>query len=147
MNRIPCNYESLGLVLHVRVQHRRESGRAERPKIGRDEPAGLPHFHQHLGEVKMISRGHYSSRMKKEPSAAVKSRALGVFTEYRKKARDADRMYNGTTAGAVGPVEQCLHLFGVVRACVFSVCGETTPPRGMRSRKWPCAEPRPFGVE
>ena len=33
--------------------------------------------------------------------------------------------YNGTAAGAVGPIEERLQQFGVVRAFVFGVYGET----------------------
>ena len=52
-------------------------------------------------------------------------RAKTVYTDYRKKARDADQLYNGTAAGAVGPIEERLQQFGVVRAFVFGVYGET----------------------
>jgi hypothetical protein len=51
--------------------------------------------------------------------AAVKARAQTVFTDYRKKARNEDHKYNGTAAGAVGPIEERLQQFGVV---VFMVC-------------------------
>ena len=37
------------------------------------------------------------------------------FTDYGKKARNADQKYNGTAAGAVGPIEERLQQFGVVR--------------------------------
>ena len=58
---------------------------------------------QHLSEVKTISRGHYekSGTTKTRRGAAVKARAQTVFTDYRKKARNADQKYNGTAAGAV----------------------------------------------
>jgi len=82
---------------------------------------------QHLGEVKTISRGHYekSGTRKSTRGAAVKAKAQTVFTDYRKKARNADHKYNGTAAGAVGPIEERLQQFGVVRAFVFGVYGET----------------------
>ena len=52
-------------------------------------------------------------------------RGSKVYTEYRTKARNADHKYNGTAAGAVGPIEERLQQFGVVRAFVFGVYGET----------------------
>jgi hypothetical protein len=63
---------------------------------------------QHLGEVNTIRCGHYerSRGARTKRGAAVEAKAKKAFTEYRTKARNADQIYNGTAAGAVGPIEE-----------------------------------------
>ena len=51
-------------------------------------------------------------------------RAHLLAGEYRKKARDVDRMYVGTPEGEVGPVQRKLEQFGELQGLVVGAFSE-----------------------
>ena len=64
-----------------------------------------------------------------EPGAGVQWRQRHVSPEYHRTLQQADRNYNGTQPGEVGPAEARLNEFhgGLVLAPVVGPYGETSP--------------------
>ena len=62
----------------------------------------------------------------RETVKAVDKRARVLTEEYRKKARDVDRVYGGAVDGTVGRVQRKLLVYGEVRGLVFGAFGEAS---------------------
>ena len=62
----------------------------------------------------------------RESVKAVDKRAGVLTEEYRKKAKNVDRVYGGVAEGAVGRVQRRLEDFGEVRGLVFGAFGEAS---------------------
>ena len=84
--------------------------------------------HRELLDVKCIT--YCASRYKKAHSEVsqrpVQVRQRAVHREYRQKAREADRNYNGTSRGTIGPVERELGIYGEVKGLVVGAYGEAS---------------------
>ena len=63
-------------------------------------------------------------RPARECVKAVDKRAGGLTEEYKKKAKQVDRVYGGVAEGAVGRVQRKLEDFGEVRGLVFGEASE-----------------------
>ena len=80
---------------------------------------------QVLAELKVIS----SCPTRYIPGSGVRAvdkRARELPGEYRRKARDVDRMYGGVAEGVVGPVERQLQQYGDLVGMVFGAFGEAS---------------------
>ena len=62
----------------------------------------------------------------RETVKAVDKRARVLTEEYRKKAKDVDRVYGGAVDGTVGRVQRKLLDYGEVRGLVFGAFGEAS---------------------
>ena len=60
-------------------------------------------------------------------ACAVKARVQTIQREYERKAAAADTKFNGTLAGAQGPIAAKLATFGKVQALAFGWFGECSP--------------------
>ena len=87
-----------------------------------------------LGEVKGIVLGKvlYINRAPLvvtggSSAYAVKARVQTIQREYERKAAAADTKFNGTLAGAQGPIAAKLATFGKVQALAFGWFGECSP--------------------
>ena len=82
-----------------------------------------------LAELKSISMSRqWYGRASTVSCYAVRARAERIPGEYRRKAANLDRQYNGTPEGAVGPVEARLHEFGnTIGSLAFGMFGEVSP--------------------
>ena len=79
-----------------------------------------------IADLKTISftRKNYGGQKRTVPHLAVDTRAKSVHKEYAKKAQAADRKWNNTPEGSVGPIESRLYEFGTVTPFVFGFLGE-----------------------
>ena len=79
-----------------------------------------------IADLKTISftRTNYGGQKRTVPHLAVDTRAKSVHKEYAKKAQAADRKWNNTPEGSVGPIESRLYEFGTVTPFVFGFLGE-----------------------
>lgn len=82
-----------------------------------------------LAELKTLSLSHtWYGKDTTTRCSAVAARAQRIPGEYRGKADNLDRQFNGTTEGAVGPVQARLGEFGTaIGALVFGMHGEASP--------------------
>ena len=80
-----------------------------------------------LFELKTLHAGHSTYNGLHHRCEAVARRAQRLPAEYAAKARQIDRQFCGTAAGAVGPVEARLRTFDPVRGLVFGTWGEASP--------------------
>ena len=82
--------------------------------------------HRTLGDVKCIAvcKSHYSGTNLQQRCGAVNARQRQVTSQYQQKAKRADRKYNDTLDGTVGPLQAALRRFGPVDGLVF---GEASP--------------------
>ena len=74
-----------------------------------------------LEELKCIgyTKTHHTEATIQDRAGAVKLRAEQIAAEYRAKARTADRKFNHTPQGTVGPVETRLKSYGAIGALVI----------------------------
>jgi len=81
-----------------------------------------------IADIKTISftTTNYGGRKRTTPHLAVNTRANRVHKEYVKKAQQADRKWNTTPSGSIGPIESRLNEFGTVTPFVFGFLGEAS---------------------
>jgi hypothetical protein len=125
--RFEC--EALNLFAAHISQHRHQDDEEDT----RQRQGLIPDFLLHtkptvseLMDVKTISRcqTRYEGFAPVSRALAVERRQGMVPSEYRRKAKNADRKYNGTIGDAVGPVERELASYGRVRGLVSGAYGE-----------------------
>ena len=75
----------------------------------------------HFGELKCVgfTKSHHTQVTIQERCGAVNLRAKQIGPEYRSKTRTADRKYNLTPQGTIGPVESRLMSYGHIAELVI----------------------------
>ena len=86
----------------------------------------LPPKDDHLLELKCFGYARYLHTRTgiRERGGAVNRRAARIDSEYRRKARNADRKYNGTPPGVCGPVQTRLKSYGHIWGLAIGPRGE-----------------------
>ena len=126
------NTEVSGLFRAVIGQQGVFDGRPERTRNGLFPDFLIdwgPEYPDELCNVKCCQgKSYFDARSVEDRCGGVERRARRVPSEYRRKARKADREYNDWDAesNGPGPVESRLAGFGTVRALVFGPRGEVS---------------------
>ena len=128
---MPATCEVFGLFSHLIPQEglsRLERGRTRQgmvPDFLLELPSQTGVKEKRLAELKVVNccPSRYSSGDKVK---AVDRRANLLQSEYKRKAREADRLYVETPPGQIGPVERKLNQYGDIVGLVVGAFGEAS---------------------